>query len=307
MPSVIRPAGTVSSIQAKAAISVGEIAKPDRKRNAASAANPSTNGSGSISSPSASIPSRNRTAFGGPEAHRTDDHAGHQAADRPDAQHQPGPGRGAELVRQRHGGHLGAAEHGSHGDGARDQRGQHLPRHRGACVPAAGRGGGRLGVLLADQERGAGEGRGHRGGEPGERVHRGGQRGHQGRADDEDHLVDHRLEGEGGEEVALVLDQVRPAGPHGGADLGQPGTGHGGEQVRPRRRPPRLDGGHHPDQPEGEEARRHRQHPALAEPVDEPRLEDRERRVRDEERRGDGAGQSRRSRSGRRPAARCRG
>ena len=37
---------------------------------------------------------------------------------------------------------------------------------------------------------------------------------------------------------------------------GSAGTGHGGEQVRPRRGASRLDRGHHPDQPEGEESRR---------------------------------------------------
>ena len=69
MPSVIRPAGTVSSIQANAAINVGEIAKPDRNRNAARDTNPPTKGSGSISSPSASIPRRNRTGL--PARNRT--------------------------------------------------------------------------------------------------------------------------------------------------------------------------------------------------------------------------------------------
>ena len=58
MPSLSRSAGTRLSTQLTAAISVGEIANPARKRNTPSGQRLSTNGSGAISSASASIPSR---------------------------------------------------------------------------------------------------------------------------------------------------------------------------------------------------------------------------------------------------------
>ena len=102
---------------------------------------------------------------------------------------------------------------------------------------------------------GADEGGQHRERQPGERVHGGGQHVTRAGPTMKTDLVDHRLEGEGGEQVAWSVDQVRPAGPDGGADLGQAAPATAREQVRPGRRPSASTAAISPTSPSGEEPR----------------------------------------------------
>ena len=230
MPSVIRPAGTVSSIQAKAAISVGEIAKPDRKRNAASAANPSHERQRQHQQPEREHPQPEAggVRWPGGAPHRRSRRTPGCRRPRRRASARTGtvapsssesatvatsaPPSTAPMVKAL--AISGAST--CHGIGAR------------ACPWRRREAGGSVRFWLtrsAVPARVAATAEAS----PASGCTVVASVGHQGRSDDEDHLVDDRLEGEGGEEVALVLDQVRPAGPHGGADLRQ-------RRHRPRRR-----------------------------------------------------------------------
>ena len=179
---------------------------------------------------------------------------------------------------------------------------------RGVPVGAAGRR--RLGAALADQHRGAARPwRRTAAGQPGERVDRGGEHGHQRRADDEHRLVDDRLEGEGGVQAAPCpatrCDQrARTHEPICG--IAGPGqrrrTGAATGRGRPASTAAII-----PTSPSAKTAHAERQHPALPEPVDQPGLEHGEQRVRDEVRRGHRARPASRSRCGSTRAARSRG
>ena len=104
------------------------------------------------------------------------------------------------LVGERDGGDLGAAEQHAQRD-AHDRRAARASATASAAGPAGGpvaRVGRRLGAALGGERQAAAHAGDHRGGQPGERVTSGREHGDQGRAEDEDRLVDDRLEREGG-------------------------------------------------------------------------------------------------------------
>ena len=131
----------------------------------------------------------------------------------------------------------------------------------------------------------------HRDREAGDRVPRGGQHGHEDRAEHEDRLVDDGLDRVRRLDVRRVAQDVGPPGAHAGADLGQ-------RAARPPRRRRRRRGSASRtwtattstamDSPKTALAVDSTS--GLAEAVDEPGLEDREGGVGDHVRRGDGAG-----------------
>ena len=218
----------------------------------------------------------------------------------------------ALLVGERDGGHLGGAE--------QDAEARRRPRRAGRrCATASAAGapterscgwaGGSVRALGGEGQAAADAGD-DRDGEAGDRVHGGGEHGDQDRAEDEDGLVDHRLERERRLHVGRLVEHVRPAGPHARADLGQRARRPG-----PRRRtstpdrPVRL---HRPapaaTMRDPERRRSRRQHPALARAgrasrpcrIAQHRVGDHVGRRRPPRRR-------RTSRSPPRPAARCPG
>ncbi len=121
----------------------------------------------------------------------------------------------------------------------------------------------------------------------------GGEDGGDRRADDEDRLVDHRLQRIGG----LHLDRLpgqheRPASPDRRPDRGVRRTGHRGTQVGQPGRTARLDGPDQAADPRGEQGGDDREHPGLAEVVEHAPLHDGAETVGDGVRRGEAAGEA---------------
>src|SRR5690606_12410421 len=198
-----------------------------------------------------------------------------------------GPDRLALLLREGDGGDLGAAEHAAEHRRAADEHCEERPRHGCPRLAAAvGRSGGRLGPALCREGQAAEQTAGGRGHETRGGVDAGREDGDDDRTGDEDHLVHHRLVGEGRVQLRVRAQQVHPAGAHARADLGHRRPGQDGQQVGHGCTEPLLHGPDGAAEARGGDGDHHRQHPALAEAVDEPTAEDRQRRVAQDVRRG---------------------
>ncbi len=157
-------------------------------------------------------------------------------------------------------------------------------------VATTGRG---LGAALGRERERADQAADGGGGEAGDRVPGRRQHRDQDRADDEDDLVEHGLEREGGLHLRGSVEQVGPPGAHAGADLGERRPGERREEVgeqraaTPARRPSIISAIAGAEERDGQ-----RQHPPLAERVDQSPVQDGERRLAEDERRRHRAGQS---------------
>jgi hypothetical protein len=104
-----------------------------------------------------------------------------------------------------------------------------------------------------------------------------GQPGDEDRTDDEDDLVEHRLDRERRVELAALGDGVGPASPNHAARLRRRETGDGGADVRQRGGPGRLDRDQRQRDPEGVDRPDEPQDLRLADPVGKATLERAER------------------------------
>jgi ferrochelatase len=122
---------------------------------------------------------------------------------------------------------------------------------------------------------------------PGRGQHRG-----DGRADDEDRLVDHRLQRIGGLHLGRVAGQhVGPAGAHARPDRRVRRSGDRSRRERDGVGPPRLQARDEDDDRGGEDRGGDREHPRLAEPVEQPPLHDGQQPIGHGVRRGQRAGE----------------
>ena len=164
----------------------------------------------------------------------------------------------------------------------------------------------RLRTPLGGEGEGARHAADQREAESGHRVPAGGQQRHQHRADDEDHLVEHRLQRERGLLLGGLVEQVRPPGAHARADLGERRRRRARRRRRstaaasPARPPSIISASPAPNTGDGD-----RQHPRLAEVVDPPAVQHGEGRLGRARRPPRPCRRGRRSRCAPRPAARC--
>ena len=136
---------------------------------------------------------------------------------------------------------LGAAEQRSHGHGACDEGGEDPPRHGRAAPVRPPQRHGRRRAGVTDQNGGADHRRDRGEDQPGGRVHGRRQDRDEGRADDEDELVEDRLVGERRAQLGPVVEHVCPAGADRGPDLREQRPGDHGAEVGPRAVGARLD------------------------------------------------------------------
>ena len=142
--------------------------------------------------------------------------------------------------------------------------------------------------------------------QPGDRMHRGGQHRDDDRAEHEDGLVGDRLERERCLDVALGSRARAPTGR--ARELPTAGSAahrRRRQDVRRRDRPVRLDRPHEQRQAGPPDRDHDGQHPGLAEPVEQPALQDRESSLSRSAWPPTPRRRARRSRSRSRPAARC--
>ena len=215
--SVSRAGGTAAWVTATEAISVGAMARPLRISSPADGSTgAATNGSGS--SERASRRSRSGTAAPErPPGEGAGDHPGDQRAGGPGHHDRAGVRQDARLAGEGDDDDLHAAEedaegHGGDDDGSSRRADSRLDRLRRSARLA----GGRLGAALRGEGERADQADDPAGGQAQGRVDRGGQEGDQHRTDDEDDLVQHGLEGEGGVQQRGAAQPVAPARADGG-------------------------------------------------------------------------------------------
>jgi hypothetical protein len=126
--------------------------------------------------------------------------------------------------------------------------------------------------------------------EPDRRIDQRGDEGDQRWADDEDDLVDHRLEREGGL-PPIGVQGIGPAGPHDGADVRAAAAGETGEQEPGPLRRPEDDGGNERDAEDQIARERDPQDDALPAPVHRAGPLRADQGAHQRQRAGDGAGE----------------
>ena len=265
------------------AIRVGAIASPATNSASPITTIEPTNASGSITRARTTLPTWTRNTAGPLPAQGAGHQPGEHAAERPEREQHPGVRLGAAARRRRRPwpprrrANIDPSATADHG-----QRHHRPPRHR---RPGAG------GVVAAGGARARCARWAARTSEPptpvtsasprpGPGVPGGGEHGDHGRADDEDRLVDDRLEGV----RRLDLARARPPARRTTAPARTSRSA-----GTPRRRRPRLRTRRGPASPDSRAATSttiatpnteadHGQHPRLAEPVEQPALHDRHQR-----------------------------